>query len=651
MLRRYWGYESFRPLQAEAIAASLAQRDSLVVLPTGGGKSICYQAPPAVLGRLDVVASPLIALMKDQVDGLRVCGYPAAALHTGITPDERRALEGELLSGRLRLLFAAPERLVQDGFQRLLQRAGVRAFAIDEAHCISQWGHDFRPEYRRLAELRERFAGASFHAYTATATERVRADIVGQLRLRDPVVLVGSFDRPNLTYRVVPKEDVRDQVVDVLRRHAGDAAIVYCISRRETEELAAHLNRARLRAAYYHAGLDAACRRRTQDDFAQERIDVVVATVAFGMGIDRSDVRCVIHTALPKSIEHYQQETGRAGRDGLEAECVLLYSGADVMRWESLIRKSAQEAAVDAELIPAMRALLGHMQRFCVTPTCRHRAIVRYFGQALAAERCGACDVCLDEVGGLVDATVLAQKVISCVARVRERFGVVHVVDVLRGERTERVLRCGHDQLSTFGLLAEIEPDTLAGTVRQLVDAGLLTRTDDEYPVLKLNADSWRVLRGERPVRLMQAPAKRTRGRKRATRGAATIDPRIAPASSAPRVLNEPRAPATAARRVSAPSDRSWAGVDRELFELLRGVRRELAGDRAVPPFMIFSDATLRDLARRRPSSIAGLMDVRGVGERKRREFGARFLAEIAEYCREHGVGVDAEAADISPEE
>ena len=331
-------------MQGEAIAAALAGRDSLVVLPTGGGKSLCYQAPPLVSGGTDVVISPLISLMKDQVDSLAGVGYPAAALHGNLTDDERGGIERGLAEGKYRLLMVAPERLVQAGFLQRLAQLDIRRFVIDEAHCISHWGHDFRPEYRQLAVLRERFPRASLHAFTATATARVRDDIREQLRLREPVVLVGRFDRPNLVYRVVPQVDRYEQTLEVLRRHAGEAAIVYCLSRKDTEAMAGFLQQAGLRAAHYHAGMEAAERRQTQEAFAQEQLDVVVATVAFGMGIDRSNVRCVLHACLPKSIEHYQQETGRAGRDGLEAECVLLYTAADVLRWESLFRKSAEKA-------------------------------------------------------------------------------------------------------------------------------------------------------------------------------------------------------------------------------------------------------------------------------------------------------------------
>jgi ATP-dependent DNA helicase RecQ len=607
VVRRYWGFDALRPQQETAIAAGLERRDALVVLPTGGGKSLCYQVPPAVAGRTDVVVSPLIALMKDQVDGLRENGYPAAALHSGMSLDEVREVEAGLAADRYRLLFVAPERLLMPRFLTWLERAGVRDFAIDEAHCISHWGHDFRPEYRQLAELKTRLAGASIRAFTATATERVRADVAAQLRLADPLVLVGTFDRANLTYRVVPRSDTPRQVLQVLRRHADEAAIVYCLSRKETESLAAQLSAAGIRAAHYHAGMEAGPRHRTQEAFAEEKLDVVVATVAFGMGIDRSDVRCVIHTALPKSIEHYQQETGRAGRDGLEAECVLLYSGGDVVRIERLLERSAGEAwaargesepsPADAASVEAARQLLRHMQRFASGLACRHKTLSEYFGQAYERERCGACDVCLEEVEGVGDATVTAQKILSAVARA-EGFGVTHIVDILVGADTERVRGRGHHELSTYGLLKDLPRPGVTAMVHQLVDQRLLERTVGDRPVLRLNSASWEVLRRQRPVQLVQ--------------------PRVKPAP-APRRDGE-----------------SWEGVDRDLFDHLRSLRRDLAAARGVPPYIIFNDATLRDLARRRPLSLDAFAHAYGVGERKLQDLGPVFVEHIRQWCDGH---------------
>jgi ATP-dependent DNA helicase RecQ len=515
-----------------------------------------------------------------------------------------------MTAGGYRLLFVAPERLLTPRFLQLVERLHVRAFAIDEAHCISHWGHDFRPEYRQLAELKTRFPQASVHAYTATATERVRADIAEQLRLQNPAVLVGTFDRPNLIYRIIPRVDAHIQVLEVLRRHPGEAAIVYCISRKDTEAMAEALQAHGLRAACYHAGMEADVRRRTQDAFASEDIDIVAATVAFGMGIDRSDVRCVVHAAMPKSIEHYQQETGRAGRDGLEAECVLLYSAADILRWESLIEKSAAVADAGPEITAVSRQLLEHMRRLCSGAHCRHRKLSEYFGQTYSKPNCEACDVCLKEVEGLEDATVTAQKILSCVARTGERFGVEHIVDVLLGAKTERVRRWSHEQLTTHGLMKGSDRKALTNMLYQLLDEGPLDRTAEERPVLRLNHASWAVLRGKRTVRLLQPKMKVKKTRFDAE---------------------------------------SWEGVDRGLFESLRTLRRELADERGVPAYVLFSDATLRDMARVRPGSPTALLSVRGVGERKLADLSQPFLAVTATYCRSKGLPLDAAPGNRPP--
>ena len=596
MLLRWWGFDQLRPQQAEAIQAALDGRDSVVVMPTGGGKSLCYQLPPLVGDSTDVVISPLVALMKDQVDALEAIGYPAAALHSGLSADERANVRDRLAAGELRLLFTAPERLVNSGLLDLLARVGVKRFAIDEAHCISHWGHDFRPEYRQLALLRERFPAASLHAFTATATPRVRSDIAAQLHLRNPTMLLGTFDRPNLCYRVVPRTDRINQTLRILGRHAGEASIVYCISRRETEQLAARLAAEGILARPYHAGLDPKERRRTQEAFARETIDVVVATVAFGMGIDRSDVRLVLHTSLPKSLEAYQQETGRAGRDSLAAECVLLYSSADVFSWESLVRKSATES--DLEPAEAERLIAGQMEhlhsmrRYAQAARCRHAALSEYFGQAYGTESCGACDVCLGETENFPDSTVTAQKIISCVARVEGRFGVRHVCEVLRGATTDGIKRHGHERLSTFGLLASLDQRATENLVHQLLDQGLLARSVGDRPVVMLNTLSWEVLRGTRPV-----------------------------------VLLEPRVGKTKTAKADADD---WQDVDRDLFERLRTWRRRVAEGRGKPAWTILDDKALRAIAREKPTSPAALLRVKGIGEKRLADFGAAILDMVA---------------------
>ena len=614
-VRRFWGFDKLWPLQREAIQAGLERRDSMVVMPTGGGKSLCYQVPPILKQRTDIVVSPLISLMKDQVDGLRACGYPAEAIHSNLDAAEKRVVFDRLNAGEVRLLFVSPERLVTASFIDLVKRLGVTAFAIDEAHCISHWGHDFRPEYRQLAMLKQRFGAVSVHAYTATATPRVRSDIIEQLKLDDPEVLVGNFDRANLSYRILPRVDLYAQVIEVIRRHPQEAVIVYCISRNDTETLASVLNANGINAAAYHAGMDRNQRRNTQDEFAADRLDVIVATVAFGMGIDRSNVRCVIHAAMPKSVEHYQQETGRAGRDGLEAECVMLYSAADFLKWTRLFERSAEEAedADSQAIVAAQSELLGHMQGLCSTLQCRHRALSQYFGQAYESPDCKACDVCLGEVESMADSTAIARKILSCVARLDlmdQRMGVVHTASILRGANTEAIRKWRHDQLSTYGLLKDLGEKVVLNLVYQLIDLELIDRTGGDRPVLAPSKSAGAVLRGEEEVQL--------------------VDPQVGGGA-----------------KPQAAGD-SWEGVDRGLFEALRNVRKEIAQERAVPAYVIFGDATLRSMARIRPSTPQTFRDVHGVGEKKLADLGPRFLAAIVTYCAENELEMDQAGTGLS---
>ena len=595
VLARYWGYTSFRPLQPEAMQAILDGRDSVVVMPTGAGKSLCFQAPALVRPGLALVVSPLISLMKDQVDTLVGNGVPAACFNSALAADVRASVLAGIRESRYRLLYVAPERLAGEGseaFTALLSRNGISFVAVDEAHCISQWGHDFRPEYRQLGRLRETFPDVSLHAYTATATGRVRKDIASQLALRSAVQLVGSFDRPNLIYRVLGRSALKTQLLEILGRHRGEAGIIYCTSRREVDALAAWLTETGVRARPYHAGLADDERHRNQDAFLDEHADVVVATVAFGMGIDRSDVRFVVHAGAPQSLEHYQQESGRAGRDGLAADCVLIYSTADFLKWRVMLERNG-------ELTEARRTLLRDMERYATSVRCRHRHLVGYFGEEYDREDCGACDYCLDELEAVGEPVVLARKILSCVARVGQRFGSAHVANVLRGAETDAVTARGHQSLSTYGLLREASVPEVRGYIEQLIGTGLLRQTDGEYPVLALTDDGVRLLKDAdtQPGLTLARQRRPTPGR--------------GPKRS----------------RVEAEA---WDGVDRDLFERLRGLRLEIARSRGVPPYVIFHDTTLREMARLKPKSVDALRGVYGVGARKAEELGEVFVAAIA---------------------
>ncbi|MBX3427643.1 MAG: DNA helicase RecQ [Pirellulales bacterium] len=607
-MRRYWGYDAFRPLQRESMTCVMGRRDSVTVLPTGGGKSLCFQVPAVCRDGLALVVSPLISLMKDQVDALRQCGVPAAAINSTLSDAERRDVAAQVRNGELKLLYVAPERLVMSRTLEFLSSANVTFAAIDEAHCISAWGHDFRPEYRGLRILKEVFPGASVHAFTATASEPVRRDIAEQLGLADAVMLVGSFDRPNLTYRIVRGGSDRfGKLSRLVEQRRGESGIVYCISRKEVEKTAAGLAQLGHRAAPYHAGLSDDVRHRNQDAFLEERIDIVVATVAFGMGIDKSNVRFVIHNGMPKSLEHYVQESGRAGRDGLEADCLLLASGADAVLWRRMIEGDGPEAAAGA-----LRAL-DAMSRFVDGAGCRHRSIVEYFGQEYDRPDCEACDVCLQEVDLVADPTVLGQKILSCVARLDQRYGADYTAKVLVGSTEERILASGHDRLSTYGLLADQRLQSVRQWIDQLVGQGYLRRVG-EYNTLEITPDGRELLRGERTPQLLKPTETKRAAARRSGSGAASAE--------------------------------SWEGVDRELFEKLRQLRLEFAAERGVPPYVVFSDATLRDMARRRPASLDSLLDVKGVGEKKRDDYGRAFVEAIVDHCTAAGVETDAIAPD-----
>ncbi|QDU55171.1 DNA helicase RecQ [Aeoliella mucimassa] len=596
VLEQYWGFDTFRPLQREAIDSVLAGRDSLVILPTGGGKSLCYQAPALAMPGVAIIVSPLISLMKDQVDALKLSGAPAAFINSSLSSEERRKVLQQVRTGEIKLLYAAPERLVRPQTLNFLRSVDVSFVAIDEAHCVSTWGHDFRPEYTELSLLKQALPGVAVHAYTATAAERVRQDITQGLALRDPQMLIGPFDRPNLVFRVRRATRKLDQVQEVIDRHPGESGIVYCISRNEVESVAASLKSAGVRAAPYHAGLGDTARARNQEAFLKDRIDVIVATVAFGMGIDKPDVRFVVHAGMPKSLEAYVQESGRAGRDGLESECLLLYKGSDAVLWRRMI-----EEGEPAALEGALRSL-GEMMRYTTSVGCRHQAIVEHFGQSLDRHNCGACDYCLDELSFADEPLINAQKIISCVARLEQRFGASHTAKVLAGSKDQNVTRFNHTTLSTYGILKHEHGTTIRDWIEQLVGQGHLAKVG-EYGVLQITTSGREVLRGETTPQLL-APAKR---------------------------VKESR----------ARTKEDWEGVDRGLFDALKELRGELAAEKTVPAYMVFGDQSLRDMARRRPTSEEAFARVRGVGAAKLRDYGQVFIGAITNYCSEMGVPTD----------
>ena len=608
VLRRVFGYSGFRGQQEAIIAHAVAGGDSLVLMPTGAGKSLCYQVPALVRPGAALVVSPLIALMRDQVATLRQAGVHAACLNSTLAYREVRDVEERLRAGRLDLLYVAPERLLGDRTLTLLDDVDLALIAVDEAHCVSQWGHDFRPDYLQLSVLGERFPGIPRMALTATADEPTRREILDRLRLGSASVFVSGFDRPNIRYRVVPKQNPREQLARLIEtEHPGDAGIVYCLSRRRVEETAAWLRERGIDARAYHAGLDAREREASQDAFLRGEGVVVVATIAFGMGIDKPDVRFVAHLDLPGSLEAYYQETGRAGRDGLPATAWMAYGLQDVVTRRQMVDGSEAGDARKRIERRKLDAMLGYSE----LATCRRRSLLAYFGES-PPERCGNCDNCLDPPETW-DATEEAQKALSCVYRTGQRFGVAYVVDVLRGKGGDRVQRFGHDRLPTFGVGAGRDAAEWRSILRQLVARGLLQVDVDGYGALRLTGDARPALRGEVAVTLRRdAPAPRTR-RARGESG-------------------------TAPERRRSVAD----AVHQALFDALRALRRELAASQGVPPYVIFHDASLVAMAERRPCSLEQFAAMPGVGAAKLERYGETFL----EIIRAHGDNVEAGAVE-----
>ena len=596
VLQRVWGYDDFRGDQAAVVDELIAGRDALVLMPTGGGKSLCYQVPSLVREGTGVVISPLIALMADQVDALSALGVRAGFLNSTQLPNERAATEQALLAGELDLLYLAPERLLVPETQRLLDNARIALFAIDEAHCVSQWGHDFRPDYLRLSMLHERWPGVPRVALTATATDATRREIATRLELEDARHFVADFDRPNITYRIVAKDSPQQQLLAFLQaEHAGDSGIVYCLSRASVEKTAAFLESKGIPALPYHAGLDRQVRAANQSRFLREDGLVMVATIAFGMGIDKPDVRFVAHLDLPKSVEGYYQETGRAGRDGQPSTAWLTYGLADVVQQRKMIATSDGDAAHQRNLGRHLDAMLA----LCETVTCRREQLLAYFGQP-GTGPCGNCDTCL-EPPKTWDGTIPAQKLLSTVVRLDrrgQRYGSGHLIDILLGRETERVVKLGHTDLTTFGIGTELEERGWRGVVRQLLAAGLLD-VEGDYGMLGLTEASGTVLRGERQL------AMRTEQERRKTRS-------------------------SSGGGKSAKATADLTGAEAELFEQLRAWRAATAKEQGVPAYVVFHDATLRAIATAAPTTIVALGKISGVGAAKLDRYGPGVLETVA---------------------
>ena len=596
-LSNVFGFHGFRDNQEDIVRAIMSRRDVFAVMPTGGGKSLCYQLPAHLLEGTCVVISPLISLMKDQVDAAKVNGLAAEFLNSSLDSAERTRVSREMSAGRLDLLYVAPERFAAPGFLNVLKTVPISLFAIDEAHCISEWGHDFRPDYLSLSQIVSEFGDVPVAAFTATATSRVQDDIIGRLALRDAHVTRASFNRPNLSYQVTPKGDVDDQILNFLADRTGDAGIVYRTTRKAVEATAAELVRNGVNARPYHAGLDDEIRKANQEAFNRDDITVIVATVAFGMGIDKSNVRFVIHADLPKNMEGYYQETGRAGRDGEPAHCVLYYSRGDIPKIRFFINQiedDAQRAAAGGKL--------NDMVNFATVNVCRRSQILGYFGQVLGEDGCTGCDVCSGTVDK-VDAAREAQIVMSAMTRTGQRFGAVHIADVVTGANTQRIRELKHDKLKTYGAGSDRDKSYWRGIIDDLTVQGCIVRTDGEYPVLHLTAAGKEVLFGRREFHVLRQ--------------------REAPAA--------PKRKRTA-RKQAKQIKQKITDFDRGLFEKLRAVRRSLAQERNLAPFIIFSDRTLREMAHYTPTTPNEMRNITGVGDQKLLQYGGDFIAAIEQH-------------------
>lgn len=590
-LRKVFGFHEFRPNQERVVRAILDKQDVLAIMPTGGGKSLCYQLPAVMMEGTCMVISPLIALMKDQVDGARANGIRAAFLNSSQNPDERDEVLQRLLSGKLDLLYLAPERFILSHFREILGQVQLSMAVIDEAHCISEWGHDFRPDYLSLSDLVTLFAGIPVAAFTATATTRVQQDILDKLALRNPLIVRASFDRPNLLYDVRFKNNVEAQLLTLLKSNPGKAGIIYRTSRKSVSDTATMLRKKGIRALPYHAGLSDAERKGNQEAFIRDEAEVIVATIAFGMGIDKSNIRFVIHADLPKSIENYYQETGRAGRDGEPAQCTLLFAQGDIPKVRFFIDSIIDET----ERARALGAL-SKVITFASTSVCRRRSLLDYFGESYPHDNCNSCDICLGS-REVVDATLEAQMLLSAIVRTEERFGAGHIVDIVTGSQNKKIIDFGHDRLKTWGVGKAHDKKYWRQLIDELLAQQVIQKAEGLYPTLFLLPKASRILKREEQLNIV-------------------------------RIIEK--------KKEQPPAKESAAPYETRLFELFRSLRKQIADEQGIPPYVVFSDRTLRDMAAHLPRSAEAMLTISGIGEVKLQRYGGQFLRLIDRYCSDH---------------
>lgn len=610
LLKKYWGYTNFLPYQKEVIESILKSQDTIAIMATGGGKSLCYQLPALYLDGLTLVISPLISLMKDQVDDLNARGIPAAAYNSSLEYSDRERIEINLKNNHIRLLFLSPEKCMQPRFLEFLKRFRICLIAIDEAHCISEWGHNFRPEYRQLSALKEHFPSVPIIALTATAIPEVRKDIALQLKLSEPREFVGSFNRKNLQYRVLPKKNSWTTLLNYVQQHKDESGIIYCLSKKETEDIAEKLQKSGFKAIAYHAGLSKDVREKVQDEFIHDNANIVCATIAFGMGIDKPDVRFVIHYVMPKSIESYFQETGRAGRDGEDSECILLYSRGDYGKIRALIEGDGS----DERYIRLSLRKLQEMIDYCESPLCRRKFLLNYFGEQYSEGNCGSCDNC-DQSKEMIDGTSIAKRIIDCVQQLPTHYGADLISDILIGSKSSKIQNCHFDTLPAHNSCKDYSKAQLRTWIDELIQQDYLTRTSDNYPVIRLTHKSNGILQGEKSV-MLSVPE----------RGMMKLSP--------PQI------------------HRQTTGSSEQLFLQLKNLRKSLADQAGVPPYVIFPDRSLREMAEMKPCDISSFRNITGVGDVKLDKYGTIFISAIKTFCEENGADpIQPEIPAIPPSE